>query len=259
MAEQRQCRRVSPRNPQGQGFIAATSMKRAGKVVLTADRLMVITPSSMGWRRASRTFLRNSGSFIEEENTVVGQADFPGPGLLSASHHPRVGHGVVRRTEGPHADKGAVPLQEARHGKDLGRLDGLRQRQLGEDAGKPLGQHGFPPRRGADHQDVVSSRGGYLHGPLGLLLPPDLAEIQGRLQALPKQGIQIHPVVCDRPRPGKTVHHVRQNVHRQNVETFHHGCFVCIFTGHDDSRPPGTTHFLGHRQDSLDALDCSVE
>ena len=43
-------REVSPKKPQGQGFIAAASMKRAGKVSEVLAREMVTWPSSNGCR-----------------------------------------------------------------------------------------------------------------------------------------------------------------------------------------------------------------
>ena len=52
----------SPRAPQGQRFIAATSWKRAGNTARPATRTTETTPSSSGWRRASSTGRWNSGS-----------------------------------------------------------------------------------------------------------------------------------------------------------------------------------------------------
>jgi hypothetical protein len=47
----------SPKYPHGQGFIAAASMNREGKVTETAAREIVTAPSSSGWRITSKTFL----------------------------------------------------------------------------------------------------------------------------------------------------------------------------------------------------------
>jgi hypothetical protein len=57
-----QTRRASPRKPQGQGFMAATSMKLAGNVVDVSARAMVTTPPSSGCRSTSRLPRLNSGS-----------------------------------------------------------------------------------------------------------------------------------------------------------------------------------------------------
>ena len=46
-----------PYQPHLQGFMAAASMKSAGKVSLPEEREMWTFPSSMGWRRTSSTSL----------------------------------------------------------------------------------------------------------------------------------------------------------------------------------------------------------
>ena len=55
VSEQVQRRVGCPYQPHLQGFIAHTSMKRLGYVTVPAARDTVTTPSSMGWRSASRT------------------------------------------------------------------------------------------------------------------------------------------------------------------------------------------------------------
>ncbi len=52
---------LSVKYPQGQGFMAATSMKRAGYVTDARERDTVMEPFSKGCRSTSRTFLLNSG------------------------------------------------------------------------------------------------------------------------------------------------------------------------------------------------------
>ena len=59
---QRQGRSGSPKCPQGQGFMAPTRVKEAGKVTATPARTTVIRRSSRGCRRASNTLRSNSGS-----------------------------------------------------------------------------------------------------------------------------------------------------------------------------------------------------
>src|SRR6267143_723163 len=54
--------RGSPSYPQGQGFIAAMSMKREGSSAAPRARTTATSPSSRGWRRASRAARPNSGS-----------------------------------------------------------------------------------------------------------------------------------------------------------------------------------------------------
>ena len=55
-------RRGCPRNPHGQGFIAATSCTRAGRRTEPRARTSTTSPLSSGWRSASSTLRENSGS-----------------------------------------------------------------------------------------------------------------------------------------------------------------------------------------------------
>ena len=51
-----------PKYPQGQGFIAATSIMLEGYVKVPAVLDTVTTPSSSGWRNDSFALLSNSGN-----------------------------------------------------------------------------------------------------------------------------------------------------------------------------------------------------
>ncbi len=69
-----------PRQPQRQGFIAATSIKRLGRRRAPAARVMVTSPSSMGWRRTSRASLENSGSSSKNSTPLWAREISPGLG-----------------------------------------------------------------------------------------------------------------------------------------------------------------------------------
>jgi len=60
--------------------MAATNMKADGNVALVPDRTTVTTPSSTGWRRSSRTFLRNSGSSSRNSTPWWARLTSPGRG-----------------------------------------------------------------------------------------------------------------------------------------------------------------------------------
>src|SRR5213594_3627917 len=60
--------------------MAAASMNRAGYVRLMAARAMVTTPSSIGWRSTSSTFLRNSGSSSRNSTPPWARLTSPGRG-----------------------------------------------------------------------------------------------------------------------------------------------------------------------------------
>src|SRR5271169_3173891 len=87
----------SPKKPQGQGFIAAASMKRDGKVI--AARAMVTLPSSSGWRMTSRTLRWNSGSSSREQYAIVSEGDFAGARESTPTNEACIADGVVRRTK----------------------------------------------------------------------------------------------------------------------------------------------------------------
>ena len=76
----------SPRKPQGQGFMAATSMMRAGYVTVVSARLMVICHL----RAAGEAFEGLSGTrgTRRGRGPPGGQADFAGPGVLPPPTRP---------------------------------------------------------------------------------------------------------------------------------------------------------------------------
>jgi hypothetical protein len=65
---------------QGQGFIAATSMKFAGNVTVDCARAMVTTRSSTGWRSTFSTCWPNSGSSSKKSTPRCARLISPGRG-----------------------------------------------------------------------------------------------------------------------------------------------------------------------------------
>ena len=74
---QLQAPRYTP-SPHGQGFMAATRRKAAGKVTVPPARLTRITPSSSGWRSASRAATGNSPSSSRNRMPCVARLTSPG-------------------------------------------------------------------------------------------------------------------------------------------------------------------------------------
>ena len=64
--------------PQGHGFVAPTSVKRAGRVRRVCARETRMTPSSRGWRRASRTEGANSPSSSKNNTPPWAMLTSPG-------------------------------------------------------------------------------------------------------------------------------------------------------------------------------------
>ena len=71
-----------PYQPQRQGFMAHTSMKRLGSVREPVARVMVMTPSSKGWRSVSSADLSNSGSSSKNKMPLWAREISPGRGTL---------------------------------------------------------------------------------------------------------------------------------------------------------------------------------
>src|SRR5438552_925038 len=74
-------RERSLKYPQGQGFMAAASMNRAGNVSDMAARAMHTVPSSSGWRMTSSTLRGNSGSSSKNSTPLWASETSPGRGI----------------------------------------------------------------------------------------------------------------------------------------------------------------------------------
>ena len=70
-----------PYQPQRQGFMAHTSMKRLGSVREPEARVMVTKPSSSGWRSVSSAALLNSGSSSRNSTPLWARDISPGRGI----------------------------------------------------------------------------------------------------------------------------------------------------------------------------------
>src|SRR3989304_8831747 len=71
-----------PKNPHGQGLDAAIKANLAGKRVEPAAREIVICPSSIGWRNASKTCLGNSANSSKNKTPRWASEISPGLGTL---------------------------------------------------------------------------------------------------------------------------------------------------------------------------------
>ena len=77
-----------PPRPHGQGFEAATSMKRVGKTMTCWPRTIVTWPSSSGWRSASRLGRANSDSSSRNSTPRCASVASPGCGGLAPPTSP---------------------------------------------------------------------------------------------------------------------------------------------------------------------------
>ncbi len=78
------------RCPHGQGFIAATRMESAGKVVEATAREMVILPLFQRLAQHLQAPALELGLCVEEEDAVVRQTDLAGGGRAAAASHSSV-------------------------------------------------------------------------------------------------------------------------------------------------------------------------
>src|SRR3990167_4806130 len=72
----------SPKNPHGQGFVAAIKVNLAGKRTEPAAREIVICPSSIGCLNASKTCLGNSANSSKNKTPLWAREISPGLGTL---------------------------------------------------------------------------------------------------------------------------------------------------------------------------------
>ena len=80
------------------------------------------------------------------------------------------------RTERADADQSGAGIEHAGNTVNLGGLEGLFEREGGQDRGHALGQHGFARAWRADHQDVTSGAGN-LQRALGRVLATHVLEV----------------------------------------------------------------------------------
>ena len=172
----------SPRKPQGQGFMAATSMKvgRIGHGGLARE--MVTWPSSMGCRRTSRTFFLNSGSSSRKRTPLWARLTSPGLGFCPPPIRPASEMVWCGDRKGRLRDEPVPWRHESHDAVDLGGFEGLLKGQRGQNGGKSPCQHGLPRSGRPDHDHVVAAGGCDFKCPLGVFLAAHIAEIHaGRL------------------------------------------------------------------------------
>ena len=114
--------------------------------------------------------------------------------------------------------------------------------------------------RRAYHDEIMSAGGGYLHGPLDVLLPLHLGEIVVEfglflvelLAGVHPRGLQLAFLV-------EEVHHLGQRTCAQHVEAVHHGGLAGVLRGDDDALEAHLARLDGYGQGALDGLKAAVE
>ncbi len=118
------------------------------------------------------------GEFVEEEDAIVGHADFAGARVGTAAEESGVADGVVGGAEGAGGDEGGGFAEEAGGAVDFGGFDGFFFAHAGHEGDDAFGDHGFAGAGWADHEEVVAAGDGDFHGTLGVVLAFDIGEVE---------------------------------------------------------------------------------
>ena len=110
------------------------------------------------------------GKLVEKQHAVVRERYLTRLELRSARHG-RGGERVVRRTEGPLTQYGALFVCQTADAPYAGGFHRFLPAHVRQYAGETLGEHRFARTRRADHEHVVPARGGDLERTLDVFLP----------------------------------------------------------------------------------------
>ena len=159
-----------------QGFIAATSWKRAGK---RDAGIGAGDDGFAGFERLAQAVEhggRELRQLVEEEHAVVGEADLAGPDAQTAADQCRHRGRMMRRAERPAiAERAAGQFTGDRlDHRDIEQFARIERRQ---DRGQPRREHRFAGAGRADHQQIVAAGRRDFEGAARDLLAADLAQV----------------------------------------------------------------------------------
>ena len=126
------------------------------------------------------------GQLVEEQDPAMRERDLARPRPAASADEALSRDGVVRRSEGALGGEASGP--DPGRAVDLGDLQGLLEARGREDARHPPRKHRLARAGRPDHQHVVAAGGGYLQGPLGVLLPSHVGEVDGISAPAPASG-----------------------------------------------------------------------
>ena len=155
-AGQAHSRSRSPKKPQGHGFIAATSMMRAGKRTDVSAREIVTSPSSSGWRRPSRAEQAELGELVEEEDAEVGEAHLARTRRRAAADEAGAEIVWCGARNGRRATSACAGGKQPGDAVDARDGDRLVERERRHDAGQPPGEHGLARARRPDRSTLCA-------------------------------------------------------------------------------------------------------
>jgi len=189
----------------------------------------------------------------------MGQRYFSGMRHLTAADQPNVGNGMMRRAKGSGGNQRFPGTQEARHGKNLGDLDGFFKGKIGQNRGQPSGQHAFAGARRADHQEIVRSCRGDLQRPERQLLAFDFGKVDVIAPVDLKQVIGIHAKRLDGFPVAQEFDNVGKRPNAIHADALHHGRFRGVFFGNKNGTNPRLPGFESGGENTPHSLDAAVQ
>jgi hypothetical protein len=162
---------------QGQGFMAATSMKLLGEgggAMGAADGDHAVFH---GLAQHFEDGLAELRELIEKQDAAMAQGDLAGAHLPSAADEPRVRDGVMRRAEGPSPDERRVRRQEPADAVDLRDLQRVLRAHRRQDRRHGAGEERLAAAGRTGHEHVVAAGGSDLQGALDVVLALDVGEV----------------------------------------------------------------------------------
>ena len=173
----------SPYQPQGQGFIAQTSMNSLGKVCEPCTREMVTCPVLERLAHGLDGVAPEFRQLVEEQHALVRERD-----LARAAHRsrrrraqPPRRYGAALR-KGRDVDERMLRGQKAHDGIDLRDLQLLLPRHIRQDGRQALGEHALAGAGRAHQKDIMPACGRDFKCPLGIFLPFDVLEVEKRMR-----------------------------------------------------------------------------
>ena len=179
-SSQRQSEAASPRKPHGQGFIDATSVKRAGNVSVPGAREIVTVPSSSGDAALRASERENSPSSSRKSTPYWASEISPGRGKApppTSETQLAVWCGARNGRVGDHARRAPEQSRDAVDLRHVERLGGRHRRQDRRHAAR---QHRLAAAGRPDQHDVVSACRRDLERALRERLSADVGEVAER-------------------------------------------------------------------------------
>ena len=150
------------------------------------------------------------GKLVKEQHAAMRERHLAGHGMRAAAEQPRVGNGVVRRTERTAHHKRLARLQNASNGVDARNLQCLLGSEGREDGRNAPREHRLARAGRPDHEDVVSARNGHLDCALRAVLSLHVREVIARVAVRGHACGEVRAHRVEGKRAGEKIHRLAQ-------------------------------------------------